>query len=481
MTDVDSFQIPFPKGVSSDLQYNLKTAAVKSRTYTQNIPMQNKSIFVGGDLMIWELNTGKKNTFLDQSQSFLKFSVQCQTAAGSVVQVDNSAFSFLSRLDIYHCSNMLESISNYGDIANWLIDNSMSQSEKASLSGLIGTNNSWVVAQNAALTYAASLEATVQQVPGDRSGINLTTNASMALTPSMCFTLPMLSSIIGVNSSKCLPLEPLGAGPLRCEITLAQNDDAIFSATTGADAKWQITNVEFVASFIEILEDGFETVPKGVPLYFQGRTWRSASTFLAQNVSGEITSLVPHRASSITSLVARFRNYATAAQNGATAAYRRSSSVSPNINYAYWRVANAYLPNKAITLFANGVGSGAEGLANIQKCLHSFSSSQNASSILFEQYNVALAAQGYYRVPYSLGSAITGKDSSNNAFSLGINTETFANRDSILSGLNSLNSNLFFTFNTIAGLDVSSNIVLDFFSEMDVLYVIENGVMTAKY
>jgi len=146
MSDPSAIQIPISTAVSSDLLLGLKSSAVKSRSYRISIPPINKSSFVGQDMIVWELPTGRRGTFYDASQSYLKFSVSVQTTAdsaqgGSGVYLDNSAYSFLQRLDVYNGSNLLEQISNYGDLCNALIDTSLTMSDKASLSALIGTND----------------------------------------------------------------------------------------------------------------------------------------------------------------------------------------------------------------------------------------------------------------------------------------------------------------------------------------------------
>ena len=83
MSDPSAIQIPISTAVSSDLLLGLKSSAVKSRSYRISIPPINKSSFVGQDMIVWELPTGRRGTFYDASQSYLKFSVSVQTTADS--------------------------------------------------------------------------------------------------------------------------------------------------------------------------------------------------------------------------------------------------------------------------------------------------------------------------------------------------------------------------------------------------------------
>ena len=186
MSDPSAIQIPVQTGILSDLLLGLKPSAPKSRSYRISIAPMNKAVFVGQDTIIIEAPVSRKGTWLDQSQSYLKFTVQVQTTAqaqqgGSGVYLDNTAYSFFSRLDVFNSSNQLETINNYGDLCNILLDTSLSQSDKAGLSTLIGSNYTPVVVQNGA-TYAQYGLNSVLSSAGDRSGMSLATNTTAAIS-----------------------------------------------------------------------------------------------------------------------------------------------------------------------------------------------------------------------------------------------------------------------------------------------------------
>jgi hypothetical protein len=194
MSDPTSLQIPLNQALTSDMLLGLKPSAPKSRSYRINIAPINKNVFTPLDQIVFELPTGRRGTWLDQSQSYLKFSVQfastaAVSSAGVVtnnfntgntgIYLENSAYSFFQRLDIYHASNLLESINEYGQLANFLIDTSLTQSDKAGLSTLIGCNgvHNMVTSVNVGAPTANSAlngNITVLQMPGDRSGQSVT-------------------------------------------------------------------------------------------------------------------------------------------------------------------------------------------------------------------------------------------------------------------------------------------------------------------
>ena len=495
MSDPNAIQIPIGQALTSDMLLGLKPSAPKSRSYRINVAPLNKSVFVGGDQIIIELPTGRKGTWLDQSQSYLKFSVQCASTAaanvgGTGIYLDNSAYSFIQRLDIYNSSNLLETINEYGQLANFLIDTSLTQSDKAGIASMIGCNNLNTLIFAGA--PAATTAYTLAQVAGDRSGMSMASVAGVATISTAIpytFTLPILSGVIGVNASKMLPIGKLSA-PIRCEFYLAANDDAIYSRTAGAGAVWQLVNVEFCACYVELQDDNFDIpLAPGQPTYISTSTYRQASTYLPSATSGEFTTLVPFRCASLTALYARFRNQATAIQgSNATAAYRKSSSINPNLSSFYFRIGSSIFKNKPIYLI-NGslVGTGAEAYAELLKSFHALSSSISNSALSLQNYNVCATATQGWAAANAPGAKNTGTiDTHNNGFAIGLECQSFSNRnDTILSGISTLNSQIYFT-GTInngatAGGASTFNYTVDFFSQMDMILVIIDGVMSAKF
>ena len=496
MSDSSSLNIPLHTALTGDMQLGLKPSAPRSRSYRLSVAPLNKSVFSPADQVIFEIPTSRKGVWLDQSQSYLKFSVQCSSTAaaavgGSGLYLDNSAYSFFQKCDIYHSSNLLESINEYGQLANFLIDTSLTQSDKAGLSALIGTNatNNTLAGQAAYAQYGININS---QVAGDRSGMSLasvSTAAGINTAIPYTFTLPILSGVIGVNSSKMLPLGNLSS-PIRCEFYLSQLDDAIYAGTTGAGLNWQLINVEMDLCFVEINDPAFELIQAaGTPEYISTVSYRQASTYLPAATSGEFTCLLPFRFSSLTALYGRFRN-AVNAVNGvnASASYRKSSSISPNFSSYYYRVGSSIYPNKPIYL-NNGslVGTFNEGYAELLKSFHALSASVGNSAILFNQYNVAATASQGAAAAYAPGSKTTGTlDTHNNAFAIGLELQSFSNRnDSILSGLSTMNSQVFFTGTVISGSTCGGannyNYTADFFAQFDMILVIQDGIMSAKF
>ena len=235
MTDPSAINIPTHQALSSDMLLGLKPSCPKSRVFRMNVPALNKSLFSPLDQMIFEIPCGRKGQWLDPSQTYLKFSVQCGSTAASsgginstAIYVENSAYSFIQRCTIYNSSNILEDINEYGQLANFLLDTALTKSDKAGLSPILGTNpiDQLYITNGTPAQYSP----VVNSFPaGDRSGLFLssTTIANINTSTPYTFCLPLLSGICGSMSSKMLPVGALHS-PIRLEFYLSDNDNAIY-------------------------------------------------------------------------------------------------------------------------------------------------------------------------------------------------------------------------------------------------------------
>ena len=115
-----------------------------------------------------------------------------------------------------------------------------------------------------------------------------------------------------------------------------------------------------------------------------------------------------------------------------------------------------------------------------------------ASGIPFSQYNVTdlatadatIGGNGATGVA-SIVATSTGVSSCTNAFAIAQELETFANRDGLLlSGLNTLVSQVFFEMATGYGSTSQANqcsYTLDFYANHDLILVLENGILSARF
>jgi hypothetical protein len=139
MTDTNSL-IPNQTAVSSDCLYNLKPSSVRARSYRASIPSSNKSIFAPQDVAIFYVPGGRRNTYLDTTQTYIRYTVKNNDTLGgtNLFYTDNCGACFINRIDIFHASNLIESIQQYNVLFSYLLDFQFSISSKQGLSTVYG-------------------------------------------------------------------------------------------------------------------------------------------------------------------------------------------------------------------------------------------------------------------------------------------------------------------------------------------------------
>jgi hypothetical protein len=130
-------------------------------------------------------------------------------------------------------------------------------------------------------------------------------------------------------------------------------------------------------------------------------------------------------------------------------------------------------------------GNGSEAFSELLKSFHSLDTMHGNSALIYSQYNVSAAAMGNWTAPFGCGlKSAAVIDTSNNAFCIGQEFESFCHKsDTILSGLSTLNTNLFFTYGVIAGADGTGATVItaEFYAQYDLILVLQDGYISAKY
>ena len=193
MTDNQGL-LPNNVGITSDLLYDLKPSSGRGRSYRCSIQPSNKQTFSGGDTAILSIPCGRRGTFLDNQQSYIKYTIQNnEILAGKTAFIDNNGACVINRLDVFHASNMLESIQQYNVLYSYLLDTQINTSQSYGLSSMFGTATDF-----------------------NRKGypLGLSTGANKI---TVC--MPILSGVIGLGLDKNLPVGSLN-DDIRVEITL---------------------------------------------------------------------------------------------------------------------------------------------------------------------------------------------------------------------------------------------------------------------
>jgi hypothetical protein len=445
MTD-NSVLIGNASALTSDVRYTMKPSSVRCRSYRSSIPTNNGSTFAATETA--QINVpSRRNCFLDNSNPYWRMTVQ-NTNTAHAIYVDGTAASFISRIDIFHGSNVLESIQDYGLLFSYLTDFQLNTSQRAGLESTYGTTS-------------------------NRKGITIAAGGKKT------FCIPVMSSIIGCLNEKMLPLGI--SDSIRVEVTFQSlNKGAVVD--TSYDGAWSILNFELVVNILELSDEGMKMVesvsPFTQPIYMHGSSYRHFSSTVSTGSIGQRSLVVPAKYASLKGIIVCPRRASETAGTNEAISHSISSRVNPNIDTYWWRVGSLQVPQKPVTLKNSYTTGGyAEAFISNLQVWNAISSPEFSSSLTYAYFNVAntaVAANGVI-------AGVTDTTSYQNAFAIATEFENIANRsDIILSGTNTLNNDIFFEYTSDTA--VSDAYTIDFFANFDqVLMLDEYGQLSVRF
>jgi len=413
--------------VSDALVYAPKPSAVSGSKYRQNLPSYNKSSFGPGETILLNIPCGRRGQFLNQRMSYLKFKVTNNNILGAAEKFapDYNASAFISRLELFHGSNLLEQIHDYGLLYQLWMD---------------------MTADESAVRYTGSV------VEGMTSGAGVRAGAEMDGATSSVFCVPIMSGIIGILQSKFLPTGDMVGGDLRLELTLANANDAVVGttpATTGIH-KWTVSEVELMLEYVELNSDAARMISaqNGGGYMISFDTFANfAST--VENGSNNINALIPARYSSLKTLFTVIRKQANF---GVAASKTLSDRVNPFGDKGQW-----YYSIGGKNVPTTPVKTNSEAFAEMQKALHALGAVSATSLIKYEDW---VAAAGTYIIAADL--------------------ETLAHKSKLTeSGINTLTTNTHLI--GIFGGALSDAVHVATFAHYDAILIIQNGVASVQF
>ena len=452
MTDNQGL-VPNNISITSDLQYNLKASSARGRSYRASIQPTNKSLFGPQDTAILYIPCGRRNTFLDTQQSYIKYTIK-NTDPTNIINLDGCGACVINRFDVFHGSNLLESVQQYNVLYSYLMDFQINSANKAGLSSAYGFANSG--ASDA------------------RKG------SAIVKANKLTVAMPLLSGVVGLGLDKMLPVGVL-SDDIRCELTFEALTASVVS-TTAATTAWEISNLELELTYIELSDEAMSIVNSHTNLndsvFLSGNSWRHYVSSLPSGQTGMFNCLVPSRQASLKTLVCLPRRSTEIAD---ALSFSLSSRVNPNIDSYNWRIGGAMFPQKYVTLKNTQAGGYAEGFMEIQKSWHSLNHPECASALGFDYFNVADAADA----TVGAGGVIavnTAANSYKNGFAIATEMETYANKsDVMINGYNTLNSQVFFEC-TIGSTGPTAAYTLDFYANFDHILVKDtNGLLSVRF
>jgi hypothetical protein len=305
---------------------------------------------------------------------------------------------------------------------------------------------------------------------GSRAGATIVANGSL----TVC--MPVLG-MLGLGSDKMIPLGGLN-DDIRVEIGFESMINSVVCAN--GSTPWTITSIELELCIVELSDEGEnivrESTPYDRPIFLHTNSWRHyVSSFVGS--LGSFATLVPARFASVKSLVLLPRRNTDAIQTR----YTLSSRVNPNFATINYRIGASIVPSKFIVLENSNTTAGfAEAMAETYKAFHALNTSLMTGVLTSEMYNAR--DDELLLTPCAAAASVDPATTHANAFCLAIECESFSNRgDVLLSGLNTLSSQIFFESNNISACGVCQSYTLDFYANYDSILVLENGILSVRF
>ena len=378
--------------------------------------------------------------FLDNRFTTLSFraTATCGTAGAAGVTSNaflrSGAYSWFDRMYITaQNGNIIEDISEFGITNSLLCDLQLNSATRDTLATQYGFNSD--SGSNTCQGHSWA-------------GLTVGAGAPLAtLNESHSYSIPLLSSVIGVGADKFLNIGK--TNKLQLAITTCTDLPITLQTTTAFTAgNFNITldNFSLNLEMVDIGQSAYSMLNATYPdqkAYIHGTTYKTSAVSMP-STSGSQSLLVGVRGSSVKSLFARFVDggaYSTA--NSANGKY---DSKNPMINSINWNVGGMKYPNNPV----NPILQPALSMNSLQKAIGSFNNSQFQSSIIPAQYAKlsaggtaqALTVGGTQEYFYNLGSSASGLCQ----FYYGENLEIVARRG-LMNGLNCNSSSVFLEMN----------------------------------
>lgn len=443
--------------ITDSLLYTVKPSSVRARQYKASVPASNGVVFAPQQTSIFYI-PARTQCFLSGEESCIRFCIKNVNATNLTPRTDGYGSSVIARIDIYHGSNLLESISQANVLYSLMFDAVLDPAQRVGLSALYGSSS---------------------DISTPRLGAVLTSTSTVAA--QLTVTIPLISAICGMGLDKYLPLGV--ADDYRVEITWADEASGLVqSAATGDtflsgfSTAWVIISPELLLNIIELDAQGMALVnsvaPQSGETILHGNSWRAYNSSMPAASGGSYSTLVAARYASLNSILLAPRLSATTiARNGNSI----SSRINPNISSYFWRLGGALVPQRPVVLINTSTTGGySEALFEFIKCFHTINTPMASSVLRADYYNVAKTANARN------GPVTAGDATATSAFCIGQEFQTFSGKnDVLLSGANTLSSNIFFECE-VSG-DGNDAMTLNFFANYDVLFVITDGIVSSRF
>jgi hypothetical protein len=349
-----------------------------------------------------------RNSMINGQNSYLTFTVKCEGVAENNYSFSNgSPSSLIESIQLDIGSTTVELINDYNVFAG-IVEDFQPVSRASNLGSIMhGASPTRYTSTKGGADFAALTITTVES--GYKTGASIEGDN----TGGLRVAIPLYSGILGTMASTHCP----AMDGIRLKITFAQPDYAMKKDAGNSTANvYQLSDISIEADYIDVLPQVMSQIvaeSNGV-LKCHGTgvgSFQTTMTAATQN-----TLLIPARYSSLKNYFTCFRLSTAFAHDKNTIAGR----VLPNLKQYSYRIEGKSYPSTAVSC----LGGGGETMAETVKCFHALHSTQLDCVFNANDYKIqTLSDKG--------------------GFVMGLDFEHDGNSNSVISGLDVLNSNTF--------------------------------------
>lgn len=275
------------------------------------ISPSNGNLFGPSSLLQFDLTS---RGFIDPQSIYIRFKLGLANNAGETSIIRGAPlYSMFSKLETIFGSQTVESINNYNQVCNMMLNMQNTVSDKYGLQSAYGysTTTATPSIEELDCRYCATNEGV------DTTGGGFTAASAGKQNMSFAGALPCLLSM----SEKLIPAGLMSN--IRIQLTTAAINDIFCNGTpTGGTAytpptNYRITNCELCYTMIDFSSDVTEMVKQmGDQFYIKSTSWQNMGNTLPNAFSGATELIFNMRLASIKSLFAAFSGPVTTCTNG---------------------------------------------------------------------------------------------------------------------------------------------------------------------
>ena len=389
----------------NEMNFSLPASLPSAKTFEIRVQPVNQQTFTAGQVLQFDIPCGKVGQYLDPTTTYIRFKVvytHSGTAGTNFSYLLGTGYSYFNKFEVYGNNSVtLESINEYGLLANTLLQTQLNGADKYGLSSCMGFNND-----------------NGYSVLGHKIFDATTTVNYLTFE----YALPLIG-ILGSGTDKMFPTGNIYS--LRVELTMdAFTNFTVAATAAGSVGSCIISEVEFVGQVIELDAQPQSIIASQNPdlIHIRSQSYRTSSNFIAGGTSGLTDLLIGTRVSSLKSM------FITCSPSNALE--KKFASVCPNLGQGTSLIlAGLSIPQRGL----NPINHPADCFTELQKAL---------GALAIVNYNGAVQKEEYYRSSTTTGlmlaynTTLANISSNSPQFIMGINTEIVSHRGGLLSGIN---------------------------------------------